>query len=114
MTVEEFIKELDIFDSEERCIEESEFSDDLASKTAYIKYEHDTLYVYWKTKYWDEDPNEHEKFFNEVKEVLRYWANKYNFTEKLNVTIYLEVDDCSEWDVDEDDASDAESFVLNG
>ena len=116
MTAEEFYNKLDvtdITDNEERCVDEDCFSEWLAFKDFYMKFENNRLEISWQPKYWDEDVSEQNAVFDEIESVLIYWAKKFNFTEKLEVFLELKPAVCSEHDADEDGAYNSKIIYLN-
>lgn len=116
MTGEEFYNKLDaadILSNEEKCVNEDNFSEWLAFKDFYMKFENNRLEISWQTKYWDDDPDEQEGVFREIEDTLKYWAKKFNFTEKLEVFLELKPAACSEYDEEEDDAYNSKIIYLN-
>ena len=103
----------DITDNEERCVDEDCFSEWLAFKDFYMKFENNRLEISWQPKYWDEDVSEQNAVFDEIESVLIYWAKKFNFTEKLEVFLELKPAVCSEYDADEDGAYNSKIIYLN-
>ena len=116
MTGEEFynkLAEIDIACNDEKCVDEDNFSEDLAYKDVYVKFENSRLIISWQPKYWDEDTSEQEAVFDEIESVVTYWAKKLNFTDKLEVFLELKPAVCSEWDAEEDGAYNSKIIYLN-
>lgn len=114
MTGEEFFNKIDAADivcNEEKCVNEDNFSEWLACKDFYMKFENNRLEISWQPKYWDDDPDEQEGVFREIEDTLKYWAKKLNFTEKLEVFLELKPAVCSEYD--EYDCYNSKIIYLN-